>query len=277
MRVHLIDGTFELFRSFYGGPSRKSAAGVEVGAARTFARSLQKLLSQPDVSHVAVAFDTVIESFRNQLFDGYKTGEGIDPELWGQAPMVEEAAAALGLTVWSMLEFETDDALATAAARFGEDPAVEQVLICSPDKDFAQCVGGRVVMWDRIRDVTYDEAGVREKWGIAPSSMPDYLALVGDDADGIPGVPKWGAKSSSTVLNHYHHIESIPEDASEWQVQVRGAKGLAASLDEHREAVGLYKTLATLRRDVPLEEDLEALRYAGPDSKRLEAFWQSVN
>ncbi|MEO1174344.1 MAG: 5'-3' exonuclease H3TH domain-containing protein, partial [Myxococcota bacterium] len=194
-----------------------------------------------------------------------------------RAPPPPLPPSALGLTVWSMLEFETDDALATAAARFGEDPAVEQVLICSPDKDFAQCVGGRVVMWDRIRDVTYDEAGVREKWGIAPSSMPDYLALVGDDADGIPGVPKWGAKSSSTVLNHYRHIESIPEDASEWQVQVRGAKGLAASLDEHREAVGLYKTLATLRRDVPLEEDLEALRYAGPDSKRLEAFWQSVN
>lgn len=277
MRVHLIDGTFELFRSFYGGPSRKTADGREVGAARTFARSLQRLLGQPDVTHVAVAFDTVIESFRNTLFDGYKSGEGIDPELWSQAPLVEEAAAALGVVVWPMVEFETDDAIATGAARFAAHASVEQVLICSPDKDFAQCVSERVVMWDRIRDLTYDVAGVREKWGIAPESMPDYLALVGDDADGIPGVPKWGAKSSSTVLAHYGHIEAIPTDAADWQVKVRGARGLAESLAAHRDVVGLYKTLATLRTDVPLLEDLATLRYVGPNSDRLEAFWRSVN
>ncbi len=271
MYVHLIDGTYELFRSFYGAPARKSSSGREVGATRSFLRSLRRFVDSPAVTHVACAFDTVIESFRNELFEGYKTGEGIDPDLLAQFPLVEKAAAALGVRVWSMIEFETDDGLATGAARFSALPEVERVFICSPDKDFAQCVDDKVVLWDRLRDVVYDRKGVIEKWGVPPESIPDYLALVGDSADGIPGVPKWGAKSTAKLLAHYGTVDAIPADPIQWQVEVRGAKGLAESLEAHRDVVGLYKTLATLRRDAPVSKTLAEIEYRGVDEEALAA------
>lgn len=265
MQVHLVDGTYELFRMFYGAPPSQDAAGVEVGAARGLLRSLAAMLRREGVSHVAVAFDHVIESFRNDLFEGYKTGEGIDPALWAQFPLAEEVTRALGVVTWPMIPFEADDALATGAARYAADPRVERVLICSPDKDLAQCVvGERVVQLDRRKDVVTDEEGVRTKFGISPASIPDYLALVGDSADGIPGVPKWGAKSAAAVLAHYETLEAIPDDGAAWAVKVRGASALAANLRTRRADAALYKTLATLRRDVPLEESLDALRWRGP-------------
>ena len=255
MKIHLIDGTFELFRAFFGAPSATAPDGLEVGATRAFMRSMVALLARPGISHLGVAFDTVIESFRNQMFDGYKTGEGLEPVLHDQFPLVEEASEALGLTTWRMVEFEADDALATAAARVTDDPRVEQVVLCSPDKDLTQCVrGDRVITWDRIRDRTLDEEGVVAKFGVAPASIPDYLGLVGDNADGIPGLPRWGAKSTSTVLSRYPHVEDIPDDAEDWQVKVRGAKGLAKTLRERRDDARLYRDLAILRTDVPMPE-----------------------
>ncbi|MEO0459449.1 MAG: 5'-3' exonuclease H3TH domain-containing protein [Myxococcota bacterium] len=269
MNVHLIDGTFELFRAYYGGPSRTNRDGHEVGATRTFLRSLQRLLARDDVTHVACAFDRVIESFRNELFPGYKTGDGIEPNLRSQFSWAERAAEALGVVVWPMVEFECDDAIATGAKRYATDARVERVVICSPDKDFAQCVSAKVHMWDRMRDLWYDASQVREKWGIEPASMPDYLALVGDHADGIPGVARWGAKSSARVLARYHHLESIPTDPAAWEVDVRGAVGLSHSLETRRDAAMLYRRLATLRVDVPLGESLDALEYQGPDRDRF--------
>ena len=209
MNVHLVDGTYELFRAFYGAPAARSPDGDEVGAARGLLRSLVALLNQPTTTHLAIAFDQVIESFRNELFDGYKTGDGIDEDLWAQFPLAEELAAALGLVVWPMVEFEADDAIATAAGRFARSKQVDRVLLASPDKDLAQCVQGeRVVLLDRMRDRVIDEAGVHEKWGVAPASIPDLLALVGDAADGIPGVPRWGAKSAAAVLRVHEHLEA---------------------------------------------------------------------
>ncbi|HYP98375.1 MAG TPA: 5'-3' exonuclease H3TH domain-containing protein [Polyangiaceae bacterium] len=272
MNVHLVDGTYELFRAFYAVPSAKNASGLEVGAVRGLARSMLALLREPGVSHVAVAFDHVIESFRNQLFAGYKTGEGIDPDLWGQFELAERVCAALGIVVWPMVEFEADDALATAAFRFAQAAEVEQVLIASPDKDLAQCVvGTRVVCLDRMRKKLLDEAGVNEKFGVTPAQIPDYLALVGDSADGIPGVPRWGAKSAAAVLREYGSIDAIPDSATSWRVAVRGAAALAASLAERRADALLYKRLATLRVDVPLSENLEDLRYRGAPRAVLEA------
>ena len=263
MNVHLIDGTYELFRSYYGAPGAMHG-GREVGAARGLLRSMVALLRQPDCSHVAIAFDHVIESFRNDLFDGYKTGEGIEPDLWAQFPLAEQVAEALGMTVWPMVEFEADDALATAADRWGGDPRVERVIICSPDKDLAQCVvGDRVVLEDRMRDRIIDEAGVREKWGVGPDSIPDLLALMGDRADGIPGIARWGQKSCASVLGSFETIEAIPADVEEWGIKVRGAATLSANLEAEREAALLYKKLATLRRDVPLLESLEDLEWRG--------------
>ena len=277
MNVHLIDGTFELFRAYYGAPSATSPDGKEVGATRGLMRSLAALLSRPDVTHVAIAFDTVIESFRNNLFAGYKTGDGIEESLFAQFPLAEQAARALGIVVWSMVEFEADDALATFAARHAQgQEGVEQVVLCSPDKDLSQCVvGAQVVTWDRIRDLVRDEAAVIEKFGIAPASIADYLALVGDSADGIPGIPRWGAKSAATVLAHYKHLEAIPKDAKDWGVKVRGAEALTANLREQLEQARLYKTLATLRTDVPLAESLAQLRYQGP-SPGLEEFCREI-
>jgi len=270
MKVHLIDGTFELFRAYYGAPSSETDNGFEVGAVRGLLRSLLALLGERGVTHVAIAFDHVIESFRNDLYPGYKTGEGIDPTLYAQFHPAEDACRALGVVTWPMIEFECDDALATAAARFAAEPGVEQVVICSPDKDLAQCVRStRVVCLDRIRRTTLDEDGVRAKFGVSPASIPDWLALVGDSADGFPGVPRWGAKSASTVLGMYEHLERIPDDARAWSVTVRGAESLAASLREHRENALLFRRLATLRLDVPLPESLDDLRWRGADLAAL--------
>lgn len=265
--VHLIDGTYELFRAYYGPPGSKAPNGQEVGATRGLLRSLLALLAQDDVTHVGVAFDHEIESFRNELFDGYKTGDGIESELLAQFPLAERACRALGLVVWPMVEFEADDALATFAAQAGSS---SRVLICSPDKDLAQCVrGDRVILYDRMRERQLDETAVVQKWGVRPDSIPDYLALVGDAADGIPGIPRWGAKSTSMVLAHYGRIENIPDEAAEWAVKPRGASALADKLREFRAEASLYKTLATLRTDVPLEESLEDLRWRGADRQQL--------
>lgn len=277
MQIHLIDGTFELYRAYYGAPPAQAPDGREVGATRTLLRSMAALLRSEACTHAAIAFDHVIESFRNDLFDGYKTGEGIDPDLFAQFPLAEAAAEALGMVVWPMTEFEADDALATGAERWGRASSVERIVICSPDKDFAQCVSGdRVVLWDRIRDRIIDEAGVVEKWGVSPGSIPDLLALMGDSADGIPGIPRWGLKSSSTLLAEYGTIEAIPPDPADWSVRVRGAAGLAAQLEPARDAAALYKRLATLRRDVPLAEKLPDLRWRGARRKKLEALAESI-
>ena len=272
MKVHLVDGTYELFRSYFGAP-KALHDGREVGATRGILRSLHALLREPGVTHVGVAFDTVIESFRNDLFDGYKTGFGVPDDLVSQFPLAEQAVEALGAVAWRMIDFEADDALAAFAARANADPVVDQVVICSPDKDLRQCVRGtRVVCLDRMRKITVDEAGVVDKFGIQPSSIPDWLALVGDDADGIPGVPRWGARSASMVLAHYGHLESIPDNAAEWKVSVRGSAALAESLRQHRDVVGLYRTLATLREDVPLTETLEDLEWKGVRRDQMTAF-----
>ncbi len=269
-RVHLIDGTYELFRAFFGAPGAL-VGGHEVGAARGLLRSFAALLRSGTVSHGAVAFDHVIESFRNRLFAGYKTGEGLDPALAGQFDLAEEVSAALGLVVWPMIEFEADDALAAAAVRLADDPAVTQVIVTSPDKDLCQVVRGqRVVTWDRLREKLYDEPGVRDRLGVAPVSVPDLLALVGDDADGIPGLPRWGAKSAATVLTRYPRLEDIPLDGP-WDVAVRGAPALLASLREHHADALLFRTLATLRLDVPIDSRLETLAWRGPDRPALAA------
>ena len=260
--LHLLDGTYELFRAYYAMPSERTRDRQEVGAIRGLIGSTLALLRQPDVTHIAAAFDHVIESFRNRLFAGYKTGAGIEPDLLAQFGLAEEALRALGVTIWPMVEFEADDALATAAHRFA--PEVERVIILSPDKDLTQCVAGdRVVTHDRVRNKTYDEAAVRERFGVPPASIPDLLALVGDVADGIPGIPGWGMKSAATVLSVYGHLEAIPADPRAWSVNLRGAERLAAALRDHHEEARLYKTLATLRTDVPLREDLAAMRWKG--------------
>ena len=264
MKIHLVDGTYELFRAHFTMPPMQAPNGRTISAVRGLLRTLLVLLRQEDVSHVGCAFDHVVESFRNKRFAGYKTGEGIPEELLAQFELAERAAASLGIVVWPMVEFEADDAMATAASRWRDAPGVDQVVICSPDKDLAQMVTGqRVVCLDRRKNVTLDEAGVWEKFGVSPESIPDYLGLVGDSADGIPGIPRWGAKTAARVLSHYTHIEAIPADLSEWQVELRGAAGISASLEEHREEALLYRELATLRLDVALEEDLDQLEWRG--------------
>jgi 5'-3' exonuclease len=264
MKIHLIDGTYELFRSFYGPPPKKSPDGREVGATIGLLRSLLALISEADVTHIACAFDHEIESFRNDLYSGYKTGAGIDPDLFAQFSLAEEAVAALGIVVWPMVEFEADDAIATAAIRFKDESAVDQVVICSPDKDLAQLVEGeRVVCWDRRRDIIYDEEAVIEKYGVSPASIPDWLALVGDSADGIPGIPTWGAKSAAALLSRYQHIEAIPDDTAGWGVSAGRARRLAENLAAHKQQVRLYRQLTTLRTDVPLAEGLDDLEWRG--------------
>ena len=261
MNVHLIDGTYELFRHYYAVPSAKDAQGREIAAVRGVMASLRSM-AQYGATHIAVATDHVIESFRNPLWPGYKTGEGIEPELFAQFPLLEEALQKAGITVWPMIEFEADDALAAAAAKAAEDPRVEQVVICTPDKDLAQCVRGtRVVQLNRRTRTTYDEAGVIAKFGVPPVSIPDYLALVGDAADGFPGLPGWGAKSTATVLKHYGHIEAIPPSATTWNLEVTGAAKLAAVLQRDYDRAILFKTLATLRTDIDLFEDVNELRW----------------
>lgn len=277
MKVHLVDGTYELFRSWFGAPESKSPSGQEVGATRGFLRSMAAMLRDDEVTHVACAFDHTVESFRNDLFDGYKTGEGLEPELLDQFPLVERASQALGMVTWPMTEFEADDALATAAAKFRDGPGVTQVVICSPDKDLCQCVrGDSVVTFDRRREIVLDEAGVREKFGVSPQSIPDYLALVGDAADGIPGIARWGAKSASIVLSKFVHLENIPDDHEQWNVKVRGAATLARNLAEQRGEAMLYRTLATLRADAPIDEALDDLRWKGPDRPALEALCEDL-
>ena len=270
MNVHLVDGTYELFRHFYGAP-RQLANGIEVGASVGLARTLLSLLREAGVSHVACAFDHVIESFRNALYPGYKTGDGIEPDLFAQFSLAEEVTAALGIVVWPMVEFEADDALATGAARFAALSSVEQVVICTPDKDLAQSVSGsRVVLCDRRRRITYDARGVLEKFGVPPASIPDYLALVGDASDGYPGVPRWGEKSAAAVLSAWGHLERIPKDPKHWKVAVRGRDALAQSLTFHFQDALLYRTLATLRTDVPLSESIDDLEWRGVPREELE-------
>ena len=272
MKVHLVDGTYELFRAFYGSPPRQADDGAEVGAVRGLVRSMMVLLAEPDVTHVGIAFDHVIESFRNDLYAGYKTSEGIDPALWAQFGPVEEATRALGLVTWPMIEFEADDAIATAAMRFAESASVEQVVICSPDKDLAQCVRGeRIVCRDRMRGSVMTEPGVALKFGVGPASIPDWLALVGDSADGFPGIPRWGAKSAAAVLAVYKTLEAIPDDENRWTAKVRGAAQLAENLRNQRDDALLFRTLATLRFDAPLKESLDDLRWRGPDERALTA------
>lgn len=268
VRVDLVDGTYELFRAYFGAPSAR-VDGREVAATRTFARSMLALLRE-GATHVGIAFDHQIESFRNELFPGYKTGAGIEPDLLGQFELVERVAKALGFLVWPMVEHEADDALATAAHRLMELEQVEGIRILSPDKDLTQCVRGkRVVTVDRRRERTLDDDGVRERYGVPPSAIPDYLALVGDSADGIPGIPRWGARSSAQVLAHYGDLESIPHDPAEWAIKVRGAKALAENLSEQFEAALLYRTLARLVIDAPIDSSLEALEWRGAQRKEL--------
>jgi 5'-3' exonuclease len=271
MRIHLVDGTYELFRSFFGAPSKKAPDGREVGATIGLLNSLLVLLTKSGATHVACAFDHVIESFRNDLFPGYKTSAGVAPDLLAQFPLAEEAVAALGLVIWPMVEFETDDALASAATRFRDESSVDQIVVCSPDKDFAQLVSGnQVVCWDRRRDIIYDEAAVLAKFGVRPASIPDWLALVGDSADGYPGLAGWGPKSASTVLAQFEHLESIPEEYSQWNLGRARALRLSESLKLHQEEALLYRRLATLRRDVPLQEGIADLEWRGAHERLKE-------
>ena len=264
MQVHLIDGTYELFRHFYALPSARDAQGREVAAVRGVLRSLLGLLKS-EATHLAVATDHVIESFRNDLWPDYKTGEGIDPALHSQFPLLEEVLSAAGILVWPMIEFEADDALAAGAALAARDPRVEKVLICTPDKDLAQCVTGtRIVQLNRRTKVTLDEAGVIQKFGVAPASIPDYLALVGDTADGYPGLPGWGAKSAAAVLRKFGHLELIPEDPGNWHVDAASARALSATLRREYHHALLFRNLATLRTDLPLFSDVKQLEWNGP-------------
>lgn len=272
MKIHLVDGTYELFRNFFGVPPKKAPDGREVGATLGLLSSLLALITKSGATHVACAFDHVITSFRNDLYPGYKTGEGVDPNLLAQFPLAEEAAAALGVVVWPMIEFEADDAIASATARFQSDPKVEQIVVCSPDKDLAQLVtGNKVVCWDRRRDIVYDDAAVLAKFGVGPASIPDYLALVGDSADGYPGIPGWGAKSAATVLAKFEHIETFPEDHSQWGLGVARGTRLAESLRTHMPDALLFRQLSTLRRDVSITQKIDDLEWRGarPELRQL--------
>src|SRR5580700_2081090 len=263
MQVHLIDGTYELFRHYYALPKVRDSGGQEVAAVRGVLASLMGMLGN-GVTHIGVATDHVIESFRNDLWPGYKTGEGIEPDLLAQFPLLEEALSALGIVVWPMVEFEADDALAAAAAAAANESRVEQVIICTPDKDLAQCVRGtRVVQLDRRKNVVRDETGVKDKFGVLPTSIPDYLALVGDSADGFPGLPGWGAKSAAAVLAKFGHIESIPADWKEWGVSVSSPKALSSRLIAELDRALLFRILATLRTDIPLFESVDQLQWKG--------------
>jgi 5'-3' exonuclease len=261
--VHLVDGTYELFRHYYALPSALDDQGREVAAVRGVVASMRSLV-RDGATHVAIATDHIIESFRNALWPEYKDGSGVEPLLLAQFPILEEALAEAGFTVWPMVEFEADDALAAAAAAADADPRVGRVVICTPDKDLAQCVrAARVVQLDRRKGALYDEAGVVAKFGVSPESIPDYLALVGDAADGFPGLPGWGAKSAAKLLARYRHLEAIPPVAREWDVAVGSSEKLAHVLREQRDRAFLFRTLATLRTDIKLFDDVESLRYGG--------------
>jgi 5'-3' exonuclease len=271
VHLHLLDGTYELFRNYYGAPKRVAADGTEIGAVQGLVASTLSLLQEGGVTHVGAAFDTVIRSFRNDLFPGYKTEAGVPADLLAQFPIAEDGLEALGVVVWRMEVYEADDALATAAARFA--PQAEQVVLMSPDKDLAQCVRGRhIVGYNRQKGAFLDEAGVWERFGVAPQSIPDYLALVGDSADGLPGVRGWGAKTAAAVLAEYRHLEGIPLEAALWKPAVRGADRLVEALREGLAEVLMYRFLATLRRDVPLAENLADLEWRGVPRERFLAF-----
>ncbi len=260
--LHLLDGTYELFRNHFGAPPRQTPEGWEIGAVSGLISSTLSLLDGGGVTHLGAAFDSVIESFRNGMFDGYKTGEGTPPELHAQFPVAERAMEALGVTVWSMIEHEADDGLAAAAHKFVDE--VEQVIVMSPDKDMTQLFGNpKIVGYDRRKGVFIDADGTREKFGVSPESIPDYLGLVGDTADGIPGLPGWGAKSSGAVLSEYGHIEQIPESEENWAVKVRSAARLAETLRDRMDDALLYRDLATLRDDADIPETLEELAWRG--------------
>ncbi len=278
-RLHLVDGTFELFRAHFSPrPGHSDASGRDVKATVGLASSLLQLLDDPEeaVSHIAIAFDNPVESFRNDLFDGYKTGEGMPEELAAQFDAAERAAAALGMTVWSMDRYEADDALASGAARFRDE--VDQVRLMTPDKDLGQSIRGtRVVQIDRMRKKFTDEQKLRELRGVGPASIPDWLGLMGDTADGIPGIPAFGAKSAAAVLSYYERIEDIPNDAADWKVAVRGAQRLAANLAERREDAMLYKRLATLAEDAPISRSLAELEWKGVPRGAFEDFCVEMN
>jgi len=262
--VYLIDGTYELFRHYYALPSARDADGREVAAVRGVLTSILSMITG-GATHLGVATDHVIESFRNGLWPGYKTSAGVEPDLLAQFPVLEEALVALGIAVWPMVEFEADDALAAAAAKAALDPKVDRVIICTPDKDLAQCVRGtHVVQMNRRTRTTFDEAGIVAKFGVPPSSIPDYLALVGDSADGYPGLAGWGAKSTAAVLARYAHLESIPEDWRTWGVNATNPAALARTLAEERDHAFLFRDLATLRTDIPLFDSVEELHWKGP-------------
>ena len=264
--IYLVDGTYELFRHYYALPSARDEDGREVAAVRGVLASVLGMIKD-GATHIAVATDHVIESFRNELWPGYKTGEGIEPYLLAQFPLLEDILSAAGLVVWPMVEFEADDALAAAAVAAAHDARVERMIICTPDKDLAQCVHGtRIVQLNRRTRITLDESGVIKKFGVSPASIPDYLALVGDAADGYPGLPGWGAKSSAAVLAKFVHLESIPLDSGEWRVNAANASALADTLSRERERALLFRTLATLRTDVALFDHADQLRWNGPTS-----------
>ena len=278
MQLHLVDATYELFRAqFSPRPAVRGRDGMVLSGVSGLVEQLCHLLRDQGATHVGCATDRVIRSFRNDLYGGYKTDAGVPPELLAQFPIAEAAIEALGVVLWPMVEFEADDAIAAAADRFADDPRVERILICTPDKDLAQCVrGDRVVLWDRRRDLVYDEAGVRAKWGVPPDGVADRLALVGDAADGFPGLPGWGDKSAAAVVARYGRLESIPADADDWDVAVRGAPGLAATLRERFAEALLYRDLATLRLAadgvaIP-QSDADELRWPGADRARWTAF-----
>ena len=272
MKIHLVDGTYELFRAHFGAPPKKSLSGQEVGATLGLIRSMMLLLNDPEVTHVAVAFDHVIESFRNKMYAGYKSSAGVDPVILNQFPLAEAAVKALGLVTWPMVKFEADDAIAAAVAKFKKIKSVEQVVICSVDKDLTQMVdGNRVVCWDRRREIVLDEKGVIEKFGVSPESIPDFLALVGDSADGYPGIQGWGEKSTSTVLAKYKHIEEIPSDPNKLGLGLGRATTLLENLKNNYKDALLFRELSTLREDVPLKEGLKDLEWKGalPRLKKL--------
>jgi len=272
MKIHLVDGTYELFRSHFGAPPKKALNGMEVGATLGLVRSMMLLLSDPEVTHVAVAFDHVIESFRNKLYSGYKSSAGVDPVILNQFLLAEKLISALGMVIWPQVKFEADDAIATAVAKFKKVKSVEQIVICSVDKDLTQMVDGdRVTCWDRRREITLNDKGVIEKFGVSPESIPDFLALVGDSADGYPGIQGWGEKSTSTVLAKYKHIEAIPNDPNKLGLGLGRATTLLENLQKNYKAALLFRELSTLRTDVPLKETLADLKYQGayPRLKKL--------
>jgi 5'-3' exonuclease len=263
MEVHLVDGTYELFRHYFALPSARDGDGREVAAARGVLASVMGMI-RAGATHIAVATDHIIESFRNELWPGYKTSEGVEPELLAQFPLVEEMLSNAGVVVWPMVEFEADDALAAGAVAAARDERVERVIVCTPDKDLAQVVcGKRIVQLNRRTRVTFDEAAIVAKFGVPPDSIPDYLALVGDSADGYPGLPGWGPKSSAGVLAKFRHLESIPADVDEWHVDVANARGLARTLAAERDRAMLFRTLATLRTDIPLFRNVDELKFEG--------------